>query len=101
MPVRKKLNPGQPGTKRPLASYGSRLLRVRYRCDPARQTSKTMEIIAEESDQKPRPRRLRPEQAASAGKKLSCNARSYRPEQSGTGQNGCGNYVTIRSSGSV
>ncbi|MFN7944031.1 MAG: hypothetical protein U0Z53_01545 [Blastocatellia bacterium] len=63
MPVRNKLNPGQPGTQRLLAEHASRLLCVHYHCDPARPTSvNPLETVVEESDRKPRPRRLRPEQ---------------------------------------
>ena len=63
MPVQKKLNPGQPGAQRLLTRYASRLLCVHDHCDPARQTSvKTLETVVEESDRKPRPRRLKAEQ---------------------------------------
>ncbi|HWQ34838.1 MAG TPA: hypothetical protein VNQ79_18460 [Blastocatellia bacterium] len=63
MLARKKLKPGQPGTKQLLEEYGSRLLCVRYRCDPVTQTIvKTVEIIVEESEHKPRPRRIRDDQ---------------------------------------
>jgi hypothetical protein len=63
MIAQKKLKPGQPGTKRLLAEYGSRLYCVRYRCDPVSQSIvKTVEIIVEESEHQPRPRRLRDDQ---------------------------------------
>jgi hypothetical protein len=45
----KKLKPGQPGTKRLLAQYGTRLICVRHRYDPHRQKKyKTVEIVVEE-----------------------------------------------------
>ena len=60
MLAQRKLKPGQFGTKKPLAESGSRLLCVRYRCDPVSQVIvKTVEIIVEESAHQPRPRRLR------------------------------------------
>ena len=63
MLAQRKLKPGQPGTKKLLAEYGSRLLCVRYRCDPESQSIiKTVEIIVEESARQPRQRRLKAEQ---------------------------------------
>ncbi|MFN7944285.1 MAG: hypothetical protein U0Z53_02960 [Blastocatellia bacterium] len=59
----RKLKPGQSGIKELLAECGSRLLCVRYRCDPESQSIiKTVEIIVEESARNPRPRRLKAEQ---------------------------------------
>jgi hypothetical protein len=49
-----KLKPGQKGTKKMVAEYGSRLLCVRYRYDAARgRRYKTVELIVDESDWKP------------------------------------------------
>ena len=63
MLAQKKLKPGQPGTKKLVEEYGSRLLCVRYRCDPETQTIvKTIELIVAESDYSPRPRRIRDDQ---------------------------------------
>ncbi|MFN7948716.1 MAG: hypothetical protein U0Z53_25400 [Blastocatellia bacterium] len=63
MLAQRKLKPGQPGTKKLLEEYGSRLLCVRYRCDPESQSIiKTVEIIVEEPARKPRQRRLKAEQ---------------------------------------
>ena len=48
--TRKKLKPGQNGTKKLLDLYGDRLLCVRYRLDAIRQLRlKTIEIIVESS----------------------------------------------------
>jgi len=50
----KKLNPGQPGTKRLVSQYGARLMCVRYRYDPVQgKRYKTVELIIEESPWKP------------------------------------------------
>ena len=58
----RKLKPGQPGTKKPLAC-GTRLLCVRRRCTPARQAIiRTIEIIVEKSTRQSRQRRLKAEQ---------------------------------------
>ncbi|HWQ31779.1 MAG TPA: hypothetical protein VNQ79_02755 [Blastocatellia bacterium] len=63
MLAQRKLKPGQPGTKKLFEEYGSRLLCVRYRCDPESQSIiKTVEIIVEESARQPRQRRLKAEQ---------------------------------------
>lgn len=49
------LRPGQRGTKQLLAQYGDRLVCVRYRYDPQRQTRvKTIELIIEESTWAPK-----------------------------------------------
>ena len=56
-----KLKPGQKGTKKLVAEYGSRLLCVRYRYDAERgRRYKTVELIADESAWEP-PRRRAPE----------------------------------------
>ncbi|MGH9787006.1 MAG: hypothetical protein ACRD88_22780 [Terriglobia bacterium] len=48
METRLSLAPGQNGTKKLLATYGERLLRVRYRYDAARGVRhKTVELIVE------------------------------------------------------
>ena len=52
-----KLRPGQRGTKKLVAEYGSRLLCVRYRYDAERgRRYKTVELIVDESDWEPRRR---------------------------------------------
>jgi hypothetical protein len=49
MLMSKKLNPGQPGTKRLVNQYGARLVCVRYRYDAAQgKRFKTIELIIEE-----------------------------------------------------
>jgi len=54
MLISKKLNPGQPGTKRLVSQYGARLMCVRYRYDPEQgKRYKTVELIIEESPWKP------------------------------------------------
>ncbi len=54
MLISKKLNPGQPGTKRLVKLYGARLLCVRYRYDAAQgKRFKTVELIIEESPWRP------------------------------------------------
>jgi hypothetical protein len=55
-----KLKPGQRGTKKLLAQYGDRLICVRYRYDEEKKKRfKTIELIVEEIDWEPRPRRIR------------------------------------------
>jgi hypothetical protein len=50
----KKLYPGQPGTKRLVSQYGSRLVCLRYRYDAAQgKRFKTVAIIIEEADWQP------------------------------------------------
>jgi len=59
--TRLTLAPGQNGTKKLLATYGERLVCVRYRYDAERQVRhKTVEIIVETAPWKPRARNLRP-----------------------------------------
>jgi hypothetical protein len=49
------LRPGAAGTKKLLAEYGDRLFAVRYRYDAARgRRLKTVELIVDEGDWKPR-----------------------------------------------
>ncbi len=49
------LKPGKGGTKRLLAQYGERLVCVRYRYDEKREKRfKTVELIVEEADWKPK-----------------------------------------------
>lgn len=56
--TRLTLRPGQPGTRKLVEEYGSRVVCVRYRYDPARKKRyKTVELIVEEVDWLPRPRR--------------------------------------------
>ncbi len=50
MRTKRKLQPGDPGTKKLLAKYGERLVCVRYRYDRAKSKKiKTVELIEEES----------------------------------------------------
>ncbi|MBL8202938.1 MAG: hypothetical protein JNM09_01820 [Blastocatellia bacterium] len=50
MLMSKKLNPGQPGTKRLVSQYGARLVCVRYRYDGVQgKRFKTVELILEEA----------------------------------------------------
>ena len=54
MITRKKLYPGQPGTKKLAERYGENLLCVRYHDDPAGKRSlKTVELIVEETPWQP------------------------------------------------
>jgi hypothetical protein len=60
--TRLSLAPGQNGTKKLLARYGERLLRVRYRYDAARGVRhKTVELIVETIPWNPRQRNARRE----------------------------------------
>ena len=62
METRLSLAPGQNGTKKLLATYGDRLLRVRYRYDAARGLRhKTVELIVETIQWNPRRRNARRE----------------------------------------
>lgn len=59
MRAKKKLKPGQPGTKRLLEKYGQRLICVRYRYDEEQQMRyKTAELIIEAVPWKPKSARL-------------------------------------------
>jgi len=56
MQARKKLKPGQDGTKSLLEQYGSRLICVRYRYDQEQHLRhKTIELIIETTSWHPRP----------------------------------------------
>ena len=62
METRLSLAPGQNGTKKLLATYGERLVRVRYRYDAARGLRhKTVELIVETTPWNPRQRNARQE----------------------------------------
>ena len=62
METRLSLAPGQNGTKKLLATYGERLLRVRYRYDATRGVRhKTVELIVETIRWNPRRRNARRE----------------------------------------
>ena len=62
METRLSLAPGQNGTKKLLATYGERLVRVRYRYDAARGVRhKTAELIVETTRWNPRQRNARRE----------------------------------------
>lgn len=55
----KKLQPGQPGTKRLVQRYGENLLCVRYRYDPeSKRRLKTVELIVEEAVWQPAEERI-------------------------------------------
>ena len=57
--TRLTLRPGQPGTRKLVEEYGARVVCVRYRYDDAeKKRYKTVELIVEEVDWVPRPRRL-------------------------------------------
>ena len=57
METRLTLAPGQNGTKKLLATYGDRLVCVRYRYDAEKKVRhKTVELIVETSPWKPNPR---------------------------------------------
>lgn len=54
MQTRLTLRPGQKGTKKLIAEYGDKLLRIRYRYDPQKKKRyKTVELIVEEIDWTP------------------------------------------------
>jgi hypothetical protein len=56
--ARKKLQPGQAGTRKLLAAYGEKLFCVRYRYDAAnKRRIKTVELIIEETPWEPKPRK--------------------------------------------
>jgi hypothetical protein len=60
METRLTLRPGMPGTKRLVARYGERLVRVRYLYDEARgRRLKTVELVVEETAWRGKPRRAR------------------------------------------
>ena len=62
MQAKKKLKPGQHGTKKLIDQYGSHLICVRYRYDEERQMRyKTVELIIEAIPWKPKPARVRGE----------------------------------------
>src|SRR5438093_13105331 len=62
-PARLHLKPGQKGTKRLLAEYGSGLIGVRYRYDEDRKKRfKTVELVIAKRDRRPRPPRFSPDQ---------------------------------------
>ena len=59
MRTKRKLLPGDPGTKKMAAKYGERLICVRYRYDAQRgKKIKTVELIEEEQDWRPDKRRI-------------------------------------------
>lgn len=60
MKTRRKVKPGQPGTKRLMELYGSNLVCVRYRYDfEANKRYTTAEIIVDEGEWIPKDRRFR------------------------------------------
>ena len=59
MRTKRKLLPGDPGTKKLLAKYGERLVCVRYRYDKeSKKKLKTVELIEEESNWQPDSKRI-------------------------------------------
>jgi hypothetical protein len=57
--ARKKLKPGQAGTRKLLAEYGDKLFCVRYRYDAANKSRiKTVELIIEETPWEPSPAKI-------------------------------------------
>ena len=59
MKTKRKLRPGDAGTKKLQAKYGDKLICVRYRYDEQqRKKIKTVELIEEESDWQPNPGRI-------------------------------------------
>jgi hypothetical protein len=61
MKTRRKLLPGQPGTKQLLKQYGDRLVCVRYRYDRVGQRKlKTVELIIDDAEWHPDPSRIPP-----------------------------------------
>ncbi|MEO6725462.1 MAG: hypothetical protein ABIP14_09175 [Blastocatellia bacterium] len=62
MRARKKLKPGQDGTKGLLDKYGEQLICVRYRYDEVHQLRhKTVELIVETAPWTPKPKQVRPD----------------------------------------
>lgn len=58
MLTKKKLMPGQPGTKKWVKEYGDKLMCVRYRYDVKnKKRCKTVELIVETEDWEPNPHR--------------------------------------------
>jgi hypothetical protein len=61
MKTRRKLLPGQPGTKQLVKLYGDRLVCVRYRYDCEQQRRiKTVELIIDDAEWHPDPSRIPP-----------------------------------------
>ncbi len=57
--ARKKLHPGQAGTRKLLAAYGEKLVCVRYRYDAEnKRRIKTIELIIEETPWEPNPQKI-------------------------------------------
>jgi len=57
--ARRKLRPGQAGTRKLLAEYGDKLVCVRYRHDAAnKRRLKTVELVVEETSWQPRPAKI-------------------------------------------
>ena len=72
METRLSLAPGQNGTKKLLARYGERLVRVRYRYDAERKVRlKTVELIVEVTPWTPRPRNRRREPTDMVGVRIA------------------------------
>ena len=70
MPLETRLSlaPGQNGTKKLLAQYGEKLVRVRYRCDSDRSLRiKTVELVVESIPWTPRSRARRREPSDMVG----------------------------------
>lgn len=59
MQTKRKLMPGQPGTKKWVEEYGDKLVCVRYRYDVASKTRcKTVEVIVEAEPWEPNPKKI-------------------------------------------
>jgi len=57
MKIKRKLKPGQPGTKKLVEKFGDDLICVRYRYDSAKKTRyKTVELIVDEKSWEKRER---------------------------------------------
>src|SRR5713226_531155 len=79
MEVRLTLRPGMPGTKRLLARYGERLVRVRYLYDEARNRRvKTVELVIAEAPWRGRARRPRRNDHDLVGVRIAWNESELR-----------------------
>ncbi len=66
--TKRKVLPGQPGTKKLQKQYGDRLICVRYRYDTSRNLRvKTVELIVDEQPWQPDPQRRPPPNSSSRG----------------------------------
>lgn len=102
MLAKKKLKPGQNGTKAMLDQYGEQLVCVRYRYDRARQLRlKTVELIVESTPWiHPEDQIARMPLLASRSllQRLTCNGKSNKLAANGIENGACGTFATIKSS---